>query len=182
MSKKGPVIKNTNKSHNRHGSNCNDNSRVIVGKSPGDHIPYSWSVQKSVEHYITKYELKCSLLQFPSRAPWQKLLSDNKVSNEFLDVFANRVIWSAVCRYQKLSEKIMDKHANLLDWPIVSSCQKMSKRFIFRHKKELDMDIVSNRFLITQEDLDQCEKEEKERVAFMEGGEEIEDRFDILDM
>ena len=103
MAKKGPVFKNKNK-NNRHGTNCNDSNRVIVGRSPNDPIPYSWSVQKSVEHYITKYDLKCSLLRFPMVAPWNKLLVDNKVSNEFLDVFASRATWSIACQYQKLSE------------------------------------------------------------------------------
>ena len=184
MGKKGPVFKNKNKK-NRHGTNCNDSSRVIVGRSPNDPIPYSFTVQKSVEHYIVKYDLKCSLLQFPSRAPWNKILSKNKVSNEFLDVFSNRINWSFACRYQKLSESLMNKYSDKLDWSIVSICQDMSKKFIFKHLKDLDMNIIINdRFLISQKDIDKYEEKQKqkEKRIFMEGGEEIENRFDILDL
>lgn len=180
--KKGPIFKNTNKK-NRQGTNCNDGSRVIVGRMPNDLIPYSMSIQKSVEHYITKYDLKCSLLQFPMRAPWNKLLINNKVSNEFLDVFAVRVYWSAACKYQKLSENLMDKHSKLLDWVVVSLYQKFSKKFIARHLNDLNMDIIINqRFLITQKEIDEFKKEEKEKKEFLKGGEEIKDRFEILDM
>ncbi len=180
MAKKGPVIKNKN---NRHGTNCNDSSRVIVGRSPDDPIPYSFTVQKSAEHYITKYDLKCSLLDFPMRAPWNQLLTENKVSNEFIDAFSTRVNWSVVCRYQKLSEELMNKYVHLLDWPMVSYYQKFSKKFIADHLNDLDMDVLINRrFLITQVEIDELKKTKKERQEFLEGGEEIDDRFEILDM
>lgn len=182
MAKKGPVIKNTNKK-NRHGTNCNDSNRVITGRSPDDPIPYSFSVQKSVEHYITKYKLKCSLLRFPMLAPWHTLLMENKVSNEFIDTFAPRVNWSIVCRHQKLSEALMDKYSHLMDWPQVSYYQKFSKKFIIKHIDDLEMDVIINhRFLISQAEIDEIKKEEKEKEEFLEGGDEIEDRFDILDM
>ena len=175
MAKKGIRIKNTSKK-NRHGTNCNDQSRVVVGKSPSDQIPYSLTVQKSVSHYIMQYDLKCSILQFPMRIDWRRLLSENKVSNEFMDVFANRVNWSTACFHQKLSESLIDKYSHLMDWYQVSLRQKFSKTFIFRHLDKLDMDVVIHqRYLITQEEID-------DRSKFLKGGEEIEDRFDILDM
>ena len=180
--KKGPIIKNTNKK-NRHGTNCNDSNRVIVGRSPNDPIPYSFAVQKSVEHYITKYDLKCSLLRFPMVAPWNKLLVDNKVSNEFLDVFASRANWSIACQYQKLSEKLMNKYSHLMDWFVVSYYQKLSKSFIIENLNELDLNIImDHRFLITQEEIDNLQKKDKEKKEFVEGGDEIENRFDILDI
>lgn len=182
MSKKGPVVKNTNKK-NRHGTNCNDQSRVLVGKSPNDHIPYSLSVQKSVSHYIQQYDLKCSILQFPMRVPWHRLLSENELSNEFLDVFASRVNWSVACRYQKLSEELMNKYVHLLDWPMVSLYQKFSKKFISKHLGNLDIGVLINhRFLITQVELDELRKQEHDKQDFLKGGDEIEDRFEILDM
>jgi len=180
--KKGIKIKNTSKG-NRHGTNCNDNSRVIVGRSSSDSIPYSMTVQKSVSHYIMQYDLKCSILQFPMRAPWYKLVKDNKLSNEFLDVFAPRVNWSMACRHQKLSESLMDKHSHLIDWAQASYYQEFSKKFILRHLDDLSMDIIINhRYLITQEEVDEFKKNEEEKKKFLENGEEIEDRFDILDM
>jgi len=182
MSKKGPIIKNTNK-NNRHGTNCNDSNRVIVGRSPNDPIPYSFAVQKSVEHYITKYDLKCSLLRFPMVAPWANLLSENKVSNEFIDVFASRVNWSAACRYQKLSESLMEKYSHFMDWAQASYYQTFSKKFIMKHMDDLTMDVIINqRFLISQDEIDEINKKEEEKEKFLEDGEEITDRFDILDM
>ena len=182
MVRKGPIIKNKNK-NNRHRTNCNDSSRVIVGRSPNDSIYYSWSVQKSVEHYIKQYDLKCSLLQFPIRVPWVKLLTNNKISNEFLDVFSNNVNWSIACRYQKLSKNLMEKYAKLLDWNMVSLYQKLSKRFIIKHCEDLNMDVIMNqRFLISSEEIDNLKEKEKEKEEFLRGGEEIKNRFDILDM
>jgi hypothetical protein len=182
MTKKGPVIKNTNK-NNRHGTNCNDDKRVVVGRSPGDPIYYSVTVQKSVEHYIMQYDLKCSLVDFPMRVNWAVLLSENKVSNEFINAFHTRVNWSSVCRFQKLSEDIMNKHAHVLDWDMVSYYQKISKKFIAKHVDDLNIDVIVNkRFLITQEEIDDILKKKKEKEDFLSGGEEIEDRFDILDM
>ena len=180
--KKGIKIKNTS-NKNRHGTNCNDQSRVIVGKSPSDQIPYSLTVQKSVSHYIMQYDLKCSIVQFPMLVPWHRLLSENKISNEFIDVFASRVNWSVACNRQKLSEALMEKHSHLMDWPQASYYQKFSKKFILKHLDDLSMDvIINNRFLITQEEVDEFQKEKKEKEEFLEGGDEIEDRFDILDM
>ena len=88
--RRGPVIRSTNRK-NRHGTNCNDNSRVVTGRHPNDDISYSLTVQKSVQHYIMQYDLKCSLLQFPMRVRWATLCKDNKLSNELLDVFANNI-------------------------------------------------------------------------------------------
>lgn len=181
-SKKGKVFKNTNKK-NRHGTNCNDSNRVITGRSPNDPIPYSFSVQKSVEHYITKYQLKCSLLRFPMLAPWSKLIGHNKVSNEFIDTFASRINWSIACRSQKLSEALMDKYSHLMDWSQASHYQKFSKKFIVKHIDDLEMDVIMNhRFLISQEEIEPLKKLKKEKEEFLKDGEEIEDRFDILDM
>ncbi len=182
MAKKGIKIKNTNKK-NRHGTNCNDQSRVLVGKSPSDQIPYSLTVQKSVSHYIMQYDLKCSILDFPMRVPWNRLISENKLSNEFLDVFASRVNWSAACFHQKLSEALMGKHSHLMDWYQAALRQIFSKDFILRHLDELDMDVVVNqRYLITQEEIDEFKKEQEEKKKFLEGGNDIEERFDILDL
>ena len=182
MAKKGIKIKNASKK-NRHGTNCNDQSRVLVGRSPSDQIPYSLTVQKSVSHYIMQYDLKCSIMQFPMRVDWHLLLSENKVSNEFMDIFANRINWSIACSRQKLSEALMDKHSKDMDWPIISVVQDFSKKFILKHIDDLSMDvIINNRFLITQEEVDEYKKEKKEKEKFLEGGEDIDNRFDILDM
>lgn len=176
------IIKNTSKK-NRHGTNCNDQGRVVVGKSPSDNIPYSLTVQKSVSHYIMQYDLKCSIIQFPNRAPWHRLLSENKVSNEFMDVFANRINWSIACSRQKLSEALMEKYSKDIAWTEASLFQNFSKKFILKHLDDLSMDIIMNqRFLITQEERDEYQKEKKEKDKFLEGGEDIEERFDILDL
>jgi len=180
--KKGPVFKNKNK-RNRHGTNCNDSNRVIAGRSPDDIVPYSWNVQKSIEHYIKKYSLQCSILQFENRVPWRILCTENELSNEFLDVFGSRVIWSVASRYQKLTEKIMDKYEKKLDWSSISWFQGFSTRFIVRHLNQLDMDIVmSKRSLVTQEELERYQEAERDKKEFLEGGDEVEDRFDILDL
>ncbi|MHA1470846.1 MAG: hypothetical protein ACTSSP_09840, partial [Candidatus Asgardarchaeia archaeon] len=111
MAKKGPIIRNNPNGNNRHGTNCNDSSRVVVGRHPDDSIAYSRTVQKSVEHYITQYNLKCSLLRFPVKINWRVLLAENKVSNEFLGVFATYIhCWDIVCVKQKLSESFMDQY------------------------------------------------------------------------
>ena len=184
MAKKGKIFKNKSKSrNNRHGTNCNDSNRVIAGKSPSDQIPYSLTVQKSVSHYIMQYDLKCSIMQFPMSVNWHRLLNENKLSNEFLDVFASRVNWSIACSRQRLTEALMNKHSHLMDWPQVSYTQQLSKKFILKHLDDLKMDVIINRrFLITQDEIDEYQKEEKEKKKFLEGGDEIEDRFDILDM
>ena len=181
-SKKGIKIRNNNKK-NRHGTNCNDSNRVVVGRSANDQIPYSFTVQKSVSHYIMTYDLRCSLLRFPMLVNWHNLIRDNKLSNEFLDVFAPRVNWSMACRYQKLTEALMEKNSHLMDWHQASYTQKFSKKFILKHLDDLEMDVIINqRFLITQEEVDEIQKQEKEKEEFLEGGDEIEDRFEIMDM
>ena len=183
MAKKGPVFKNKNKK-NRDGTNCNDSNRVVAGLSPNDPIFYSRTVQKSVEHYIVKYNLKCSLLQFTQKMNFSTLLRQNKVSNEFLEAFINDInCWELVCREQKLSESFMDKHPDLIHWSNVSLYQKFSKSFIGKHADRLDMDVVINeRFLIEWDELQDYIKKEVEKKEMKKDDEEVQDRFDILDL
>jgi len=180
-SRKGPVVKSKNKK-NRHGTNCNDDSRVIVGMHPNDPIPYSVSVQKSVSHYILKYDLKCSVMAFPYRMNLNRLATENKLTQEFMNAFADHFRWDIICSKQKLSESFMEKHADRMSWKVASIYQSFSKEFILKHMKDLDMDVIVNqRFLISQEEIDE-KKEQDKKLEKYDGEGGIDSRFDILDI
>ena len=178
--RKGPVIRNAG-GKNRHGTNCNDDSRVIVGMPPGQAVPYSMSVQKSISNYILKYDLKCTVLQFHYAMNLRKLAEENKLSQELMSALAIYWDWRVICRTQKLSEAFMEKHKKHISWKVASEYQSFSKSFILKHIDDLDMDVIINqRFLVTQEEVDERKKQLKKLEKYDSG--EIDDRFGILDL
>jgi hypothetical protein len=50
--------------------------------------------------------------------------------------------WSVVSSHQKLSEDFMERFADKLDWFFISIKQKLSESFIEKHKDKLDMELI----------------------------------------
>lgn len=173
MSKKQIKIINTKYRHEK------DKPIVVVGADKRRPVNWSLSIQKSVGFYIQKYDLKCSINDFPIRVNWEEFLTENKVSNEFLDTFYNILPWSLACRTQSLSEILMDKYKNLIDWNAASEYQFFSKEFICEHVDYLNMTtIINSRFLITQEEINEYHRNKKNKEII----EENTSRADIIDI
>lgn len=176
---KGPIIKNTKARDN------SPKAKVVVGASPTRPVSWSITVQQSVSHYIMKYNLKCSVSEFPYRVNWRSLLTENSLTNEFLDAFSSRLtaFWDIACQYQKLSEAFIHKHRDVINWEAISRFQKLSKNFILEHRNFLNMDIVINeRFLISQNEVDEYVKNLRRCVKEDDIGRGIVNRAEILDL
>jgi hypothetical protein len=182
IKKKGPVIKNISNDKSRRYRQ--QSSRVVVGHTPNISCPWSITVQESVSFYIMKYNLKCSISQFKNRINWNKFLSENKLSNEFLEAFVEEVpIGNLISQYQKLSESFMEKHEDELNWSHISLFQDISKKFILKHIDKLNKDVLINqRFLITQEEIDYAIQEQEKEFQRKIIDESVDSRADILDL
>ena len=72
--------------------------------------------------------------RYADRLDWSLLFQFQKLSEEFLERNVDRLCWAVLCADQDLSEAFMDKHADKLDWVVVSRYQKMSDEFIEKHR------------------------------------------------
>lgn len=163
---KGPVIKNSGPKRKV----ATKRPQVIVGRHPKDPIPYSQAVQKQIQYFIQKYNLRCSIMQFEICASWRDLSREEFLSDAFRDAFADLLHWPTMCLAQTLSEECMEKHEKKLNWGAVSRRQNLSKPFILRHQKQLDIDVLVDRGLIT-----------KEELAEMIDDDSVGSRFELMD-
>lgn len=121
-------------------------------------------------------------MAFPYRMNLNRLATENKLTQEFMNAFADHFRWDIICSKQKLSESFMEKHADRMSWKVASIYQSFSKEFILKHMKDLDMDVIVNqRFLISQEEIDE-KKEQDKKLEKYDGEGGIDSRFDILDI
>lgn len=76
----------------------------------------------------------------------------SKLSNEFIDKYADKLNWYGMIRYQEVSEEILDKYHERVDWEYASKYANLSEKFIREHEEsiyfsELSVGNKSNKFL-----------------------------------
>ncbi len=60
-----------------------------------------------------------------------------KLSESFIEKYANKVDWTIISEYQKLSERFIEKYAHKVHWSYISIYQDLSEGFIERNKDRL---------------------------------------------
>ena len=68
---------------------------------------------------------------------WDYISRNQKLSEAFIERYANNVDWFWISEYQKLSEAFIEKYANKVDWLCISECQKLSTKFRKKWKEKL---------------------------------------------
>ena len=69
---------------------------------------------------------------------YYRLMSNQKLSESFIEKYSDKVYWYNISIYQKLSEEFIDKHINKVNWYLISEYQKLSESFIEKHNNKVD--------------------------------------------
>jgi hypothetical protein len=74
---------------------------------------------------------------------WVYICEKFKLSEAFIEEFADKVNWFYISVYQKLSEPFIRKFADKVDWLYISSCQTLSEAFIEEFADKVDWEEIS---------------------------------------
>ena len=89
--------------------------------------------------------------RFADKVEWYYISSYQKLSEEFIEKFADKVDWYYISFYQKLSEDFIEKFADKVDWYNISSYQKLSEEFIEKFADKVDWNIISYNQKLSEE-------------------------------
>ncbi len=75
--------------------------------------------------------------------------ADQKLSEAFIDKYADRVDWYAISVYQKLSEAFIEKHTDRVNWYQISEYQELSEALIENNEYQINWNGLSHNKKIT---------------------------------
>ena len=61
----------------------------------------------------------------------------SKLSNEFIDKYADKLNWYGMIMYQEVSEEILAKYHKQVDWEYASKYANLSEKFIREHEDDI---------------------------------------------
>lgn len=61
----------------------------------------------------------------------------SKLSNEFIDKYADKLNWYGMIMYQEVSEEILAKYHKQVDWEYASKYANLSEKFIRAHEDDI---------------------------------------------
>jgi len=71
------------------------------------------------------------------KADWEEISKYQKLSEAFIEKYADKVDWTLISKYQKLSEPFIEKYADKVDWGEISEYQELSEPFIEKFEDKL---------------------------------------------
>lgn len=77
---------------------------------------------------------------------WNTLVTDYRLTEEFIHKQADKVNWMLVSQYQRLSEQFIEQHEHLVDWYYIGWYQLLSAEFIIKHLDLLDHLAVKQKY------------------------------------
>ena len=110
------------------GEIINENNKSVTNKIKI--VEEIKDIEKFFNDYISKNE---GIIKYN----WNRLSSNQKLSESFIEKFSDKVDWYRISLYQKLSESLIEKHADKVNWVNISQYQKLSESFIEKYKNKL---------------------------------------------
>ena len=107
----------------------NDNNKSVTNKIKIiEEIP---NIEKFFDENIDNFKVD-----------YYRLMSNQKLSEEFIDKYNDKVNWNYISRCQTLSESFIEKYNDKLSWYNISIYQKLSESFIEKYIDKVDWDHI----------------------------------------
>jgi hypothetical protein len=83
------------------------------------------------------------LLELANKYSWEHISIYQKLSEAFIEKYADKVDLVYISMYQKLSDVFIEKHKDKVDWIRISMCQKLSEPFIEKYADKVEWYYIS---------------------------------------
>lgn len=93
--------------------------------------------------FISEQQFRTLVLPENDKFSWVNVSFRKKMSESFLNDFADQLHWNVVSQYPKLSQESLRTFADRLDKKVIARCQYLPEDLITRFASELDWDDVS---------------------------------------
>ena len=102
-------------------------------------------------NYISGYQKlsEAFIEKYADKVDWYCISAYQQLSEDFINKYSDMVDWENISIYQKLSETFIEKYADKVNWICISIYQKLSENFIRKYKNELNLHDIARHQVIS---------------------------------